>query len=132
MNVAEAKQLAQFYIDDHLVFLACGSREYEFGFYFPPDIQKHQHTGDIEDLFVGSCETLVNRLTAEVHELGFTFHVDYWLEAYQWRLHAPILSARNPRHRGSTARQPGPGMQKKIPYLLFLVLLVLFFSTTPP
>jgi hypothetical protein len=89
MNIAEARTLAEAHVPDDLVVLKDNSLECAFGFYFAIDSRKHQESGLVEDLLVGTSGLLVDREKGEVHDLGSAFDLDYWFEAYRRHLHIP-------------------------------------------
>jgi hypothetical protein len=89
MTSTEARTLAEAFVPHDTVVLAAPPVECEFGFYFQIDSRAHQETGRMEDLLVGTCGILVDRVNGDVHMLGSGQPPDYWFEAYRRRLHLP-------------------------------------------
>jgi hypothetical protein len=89
LDRAEARRLAEAHVPDEIVVLSEHWQECEFGFYFATDTRSHRESAGFEDLLVGSCGVLVDRLTGEVHTLGSALDTEYWFEAYRRRLHVP-------------------------------------------
>lgn len=90
MTPKEALRLAANHIEAGMVVNPGTLRETKFGFYFHVTSQEYLRTGDMMHMPVGSCGVLVNRETAEVHDLGSAFDLEYWLEAYDRGLHLPM------------------------------------------
>jgi hypothetical protein len=89
MNQIEARKFAEAHVPDSMVLLNEHSAECEFGFFFATDSRAHQETGRFEELLLGSCGVLVDRLNGNVHPLGSAFPPKYWFEAYRRQLHLP-------------------------------------------
>ncbi len=90
MTPAEAFTLAKQHTAPGMVAIANTLRETAFGFYFQVTSEAYLRTGDLMDMPVGSSGVLVDRKTCEVHSLGSAFGLEYWLEAYDRRLHQPM------------------------------------------
>ena len=106
MTPSDAFQLAKNHIPSGMVANLDSLRENEFGFYFNVASEEFLRTGDIIDMPIGSFGVLVDRQTGEVHDLGSAFNLEYWLEAYDRKLHLPndvIVHSIGDRQRAATA-----------------------------
>lgn len=106
MTPEEAFSCAEKHIKAGMVADKSTFRETNFGFYFYVASEEYLRTKDIMKMPIGSHGVLVDRETGEVHWLGSSPDLEYWLEAYDCGLHQAldvVVTSVGDRQRAASA-----------------------------